>query len=89
MAEYEVQEDLFTFESGCLWDNSNPDVGDSLKVYYLPSDPGNAIIKTPWSRLLLDSDLGFAAILFLIAAIASALIALAIRLGLCCDCIWE
>ena len=48
MAEYEVQEDLFTFESGCLYNDGNPDVGDSLKVYYLPSDPGDAIIKTPW-----------------------------------------
>ena len=84
MAEYEVQEDLFTFESGCLWDNSNPDVGDYLKVYYLPSDPGDAIIKTPWWRLEPNLSLESLAILFMIAAIAYSQVALAIRLDLCC-----
>ena len=81
MAEYEVQEDLFTFESGCLCDDSNPDVGDYLKVYYLPSDPGDA---TPWWRLEPNLSLESLAILFMIAAIAYSQVALAIRLDLCC-----
>ena len=52
MAEYEIADavdrSIYTFESGCMC--GNYDIGDSVKLYYLSSDPGDATLETWLSR---------------------------------------